>query len=230
MDSVKVIFLTFLLNYLSGKTAYSFQDEGIINKILDELQEYKKESSKVIERLSQSNSDLVGKISKLEQVNQILRRDLDQVTINADLIYEAPIGAIIAWTPKPDSNTLNPTDLPSGWVLCDGSQIEGGIWDGRMTPNLNSERRFLRGGSIEDVLAVEEESTNYRDIFFLPHDTGHDKTTAHEFQCSEFNGVRLYGLEVDSNDGRNDDYLCEHIGGDETRPKNMNVLWIMKIK
>ena len=127
MDSVKVILLTFLLNYLLGKTAYSFQDEGIIDKILHELQEYKKESSKVIETLSQSNSDLVEKISKLEQVNQILRRDIDQVTINTDLIYEAPIGAIIAWTPKPDANTLNPTDLPSGWVLCDGTKVVFGM-------------------------------------------------------------------------------------------------------
>ena len=127
-------------------------------------------------------------------------------------------------------DTLNPTSLPSGWVFCDGLKIEGGIWDGRTTPNLNGERRFLRGGNENDVLKLEDEETNYRDIYFLPDFTHDNGDRGHAFSCSDYGGEELFALEIESLDDNPDDFLCERKGGDENRPKNMNILWIMKVK
>ena len=221
MLQMKLIFLTLALNHLAANTSSSILSNESLNKILQD-----------IEFLKQENENLGDKVRQLEQENKNLQNEVKHVIAkNTNLLYEAPIGAIIAWTPKPDANTLNPTNLPSGWVLCDGSKIEGGIWDGRMTPNLNGEKRFLRGGEVEDVLKLEDEKTNYRDIFFLPHYTGYSKTSkGHYFKCSDYDGTKLYGLEIKSQDGTNDDLLCQHKGDDETSPKNMNILWIMKIK
>ena len=47
-------------------------------------------------------------------------------------------------------------DPPAGWQRCDGSTIlDPSIWAGERTPDLNNERRFLRGGSDDTVLFCE---------------------------------------------------------------------------
>ena len=51
-------------------------------------------------------------------------------------------------------------DLPDGWMRCDGSTIphhNGSVWAGQRVPDLNGERRFLRGGADQDVLSLEED-------------------------------------------------------------------------
>ena len=68
----------------------------------------------------------------------------------------APIGTIIAWTMKVDAAGNSTGDIPAGWQRCDGSVIlEPSIWAGERTPDLNNERRFLRGGSDDTVLFCE---------------------------------------------------------------------------
>ena len=229
MTLEKVLVVTILFYFLAKHVSSVHSDENI-EKILQELNVFKQKALKDIEWLKQENvnllgknNDLVQKISKMAQENDILK-------IKSNSMYEAPIGAIVAWTPKPDKDTLNPTSLPSGWVFCDGSKIEGGIWDGRTTPNLNGERRFLRGGNENDVLKLEDEETNYRDIYFLPDFTHDNGDRGHAFSCSDYGGEELFALEIESLDDNPDDFLCERKGGDENRPKNMNILWIMKVK
>ena len=66
-------------------------------------------------------------------------------------------GTIAAWTPRPDSETSD-LELPHGWIECDGSVIpEPSIWAGKRLPNLNAERRFLRGGSKIGALTLEDD-------------------------------------------------------------------------
>ena len=48
--------------------------------------------------------------------------------MNNDIINYLPLGSIIPWTPYPDLNTDNPSNLPVNWQLCDGSVINQGIW------------------------------------------------------------------------------------------------------
>ena len=72
----------------------------------------------------------------------------------------APVGTISAWVTKPTQETGDDdkVNLPDGWVRCDGSPIpQPSIWAGLLTPNLNGEKRFLRGASEEDMLTLEED-------------------------------------------------------------------------
>ena len=234
MATKKTTVFIFFLKLLLTKHVFSQSSEGAMTKFLNDIAEFMEETRQEIELLKYENQKLRGQNQGL--INQIVEWEhkIDRVLIDEEskshLSYEAPIGAIVAWTPKPDADTLNPTSLPSGWVFCDGSKIEGGIWDGRTTPNLNGERRFLRGGNENDVLKLEDEETNYRDIYFLPDFTHDNGASGHAFSCSDYGGEELFALEIESLDDNPDDFLCERKGGDENRPKNMNILWIMKVK
>ena len=72
---------------------------------------------------------------------------------------EVPIGTIIAWVLKVDKGSDgNISDLPDGWMRCDGDVIPSkSIWAGQRVPDLNGERRFLRGGDDKDMLKMEND-------------------------------------------------------------------------
>ena len=59
--------------------------------------------------------------------------------------------------------------IPGNWVKCNGQPIEVGPLAGTSTPDLNSSRRFLHGGSDSDAGSVEEDTV--RD--HLHADPGH---------------------------------------------------------
>ena len=90
------------------------------------------------------------------------------------LSSDAPLGTITAWTPKIDLTSNDNIDLPDGWLLCDGGIIDQGLWNGGRTPNLNSEGRFLRGGSIDEVLTMQDDS--FQDHGHPVIDSGHTHT------------------------------------------------------
>ena len=117
-----------------------------------------------------------------------------------DKLAGLPVGTIVSWVMKVDNNGGEIVDLPSGWVRCDGETIphnEDGesIWAGKRVPDLNGERRFLRGGDDVSVLTMEDDqlqshehtlndpghSHTYTDTYFdysadgylSPHDTDH---------------------------------------------------------
>ena len=70
---------------------------------------------------------------------------------------EVPVGTIISWVLRVDKSGAT-VDLPDGWMRCDGSTVpSGSIWAGKKVPDLNGERRFLRGGADQDVLSLEED-------------------------------------------------------------------------
>ena len=59
----------------------------------------------------------------------------------------APVGTILAWTMKVDTDGTETGDIPDGWLRCDGSTIPPpSVWAGQKTPDLNNDKRFLRGG------------------------------------------------------------------------------------
>ena len=58
-------------------------------------------------------------------------------------------------------------------MRCDGTVIpHGSIWEGKKTPDLNNERRFLRGGPDSDMLNMEEDQM--QDHMHDFNDPGHD--------------------------------------------------------
>jgi len=67
------------------------------------------------------------------------------------------LGTIAAWISKPEDDVSSSQSIPDGWVFCNGSLIEKGIWAGATTPNLNS-GHFLRGGDVEQQLETEEDT------------------------------------------------------------------------
>merc|ERR1712018_114717 len=74
-------------------------------------------------------------------------------------LSDVPLGTIIPWVPEanlllrgtglPEHSTQS--ELPDGWVHCDGSVIpEPSPWHGTTTPNLNEEQCFLFPPGNED--------------------------------------------------------------------------------
>lgn len=143
-----------------------------------------------------------------------------------------PIGAIIAW----HKSFTGVPELPENWVECDGSVISDSesLLDGQTLPDLNGDARFLRGGAT---------SGTEQNHAFMEH--GH---------TNSYGGTAdLYDLGAILKSGTGANYAGQtrtatpsannltardaiSIGGDspevatETRPINMNVVWIMRIK
>ena len=128
---------------------------------------------------------------------------------------------------KVDRNDGETVDLPVGWQRCDGSTIEHpSPWAGQLTPDLNNEKRFLRGGHDSDQLKVEDDSI---------------KSHSHNMVDKFFsNGGCPSGSTVVAtwniwNSGGHDDHLCQEqkatgsMGAEETKPKNMNVIFIIRV-
>ena len=95
--------------------------------------------------------------------------NIEQIREETDFIKVQlpPVGSIIAWLPTLATSMV--TELPVGWQRCDGQPITQGPMAGTLTPDLNSSRRFLRGGS--DSIAGSTEEDTVRD--HLHHDPGH---------------------------------------------------------
>ena len=98
-----------------------------------------------------------------------------------------PVGSIIAWVIKPTKYTSELASLPDGWVRCNGDIIpKPSIWAGKLTPDLNGEKRFLRGNSDRYVLTLEEDQM--QDHKHTLKDPGH----AHPYVDKWPNGDQQY--------------------------------------
>jgi len=191
---------------------------------------------------NQANMDVLdGKVDALDVKVKEDEAKLDSLAVKVEELHEAPVGSITAWVSKPSPDGVE-TALPEGWLKCDGSPIPApSMWEGKVTPNLNGERRFLRGGSDADMLTVEEDQL--QEHMHEVTDPGHnhpyvDKYTEnmpptnnkgpedgngnfghpHNSETSkEYSGISVAGVE------------SIYRSGDETRPKNMNVIYIIKV-
>merc|ERR1711971_780713 len=165
-----------------------------------------------------------------------------------DTLHLAPIGTISAWVTKPSKETRENENvsLPDGWVRCDGSTIpEPSVWAGQLTPNLNGEKRLLRGASDSEVLTLEEDQM--QDHKHQVSDPGHSHVYDDRYTDNRANDNGFWGPEgADKEDERFDKSHPsisdpKHTGmtvegissnyrsGTETRPKNMNVIYIMRV-
>ena len=119
-------------------------------------------------------------------------------------------------------------DLPPGWQRCDGSTIEHpSPWAGMLTPDLNNEKRFLRGWHDEEQLTLEEDAFKSH-----AHSTA-DAYLNNGYRCHT--GMTHVDTVGYSNGHSMDDWICERqitsgsTGGEETKPKNMNVIFIIRV-
>ena len=130
---------------------------------------------------SQPSSPITSTTKMLEKTELELFRDsLNLTTLIESQINslintkapEVPIGTIVAWVFKVSSSSASKWDLPDGWVRCDGGVIPSrSIWAGQRTPNINGERRFLRGGPPSNMLKTEEDQIqdHKHDIIDMDH-------------------------------------------------------------
>lgn len=158
-----------------------------------------------------------------------------------------PLGTILAWHRDVAGNP----ELPDGWVECNGQIVDDPLSPFHQLPNIvpnlndprqgwNSQGSFLRGGAT---------SGTFEDDAFQGH--GHSESSGHTHRerggirtdFSNFGGA-IHGQDVprpDLPEIRTDptqvtvDSLVSTDGGtprttDETRPVNMSVIWIMKIR
>jgi len=209
----------------SRSESFSFMT---INDILEENTRVKRENQRLTNVIETSIAQL--------------RQDMDNMN---NLL---PVGSIIAWVTKPTKYTSELASLPDGWVRCNGDIIpKPSIWAGKLTPDLNGEKRFLRGSSDRDVLTLEEHQM--QDHHHTLADPGHTHPYVDKYpNQGERGGLGNGNAGPNSWDFIDDRWDKTHyvstssvstgakvksvLGGrtgSETRPKNMNVIFIMKV-
>ena len=125
-----------------------------------------------------------------------------------------PVGSIVAW----HKDFANTPALPDGWVECDGTAINdtASVYHGQNTPNLNGDGRFLRGSPTS--------GTPQADSFRSHNHAPGSGNWFHAFQPGgSTGGGGGTGLESFP-------ATTANTGGTETRPINMSVVYIMRIR
>jgi len=174
-----------------------------------------------------------------------MSKSYNDVTETDELIFGAPIGTILSWVPKVDqAGSLLP--IPDGWVPCNGSSITKGPFAGGTTPDLNGPGLFLRGGDENRVLEVEESK-------LMEHghvDPGHSHSCSLTSKAAAHQHKEYFGREYNE-DGHFTSWETVDIttscdvasqssnlggvdtnnvnAGDENRPANMKVVYIIRI-
>jgi len=140
--------------------------------------------------------------------------------LRAEFCSDMPVGSIIAWH-KSFYNVL-----PLHWIECDGRVIPNDIGSpigGMTTPNLNGTGRFLRGGSQSGEMQAQAlKSHNHKVI------TGWLGSNRPEWHVVSDWTTGPYEPVVETSPGNGPSVTFS--GEDETRPVNMKVVWIMKVK
>ncbi len=136
-----------------------------------------------------------------------------------------PIGSIVAW----HRDLPYTPSLPDGWVECNGQTLNDSDspLDGQTIPDLNGEGRFLRGGPSSGLLEDDQ---------FEAHDHGPGSYygTHAEYPGSwVLGGVprdrapNFWSIVYPTHAIHGTSGVTGHA---ETRPVNMSVVWIMRVK
>lgn len=174
-----------------------------------------------------------------------------------------PLGAIIGW----HKTLAGQGDLPRGWIECNGQEIPYGPLAGKKVPDLNGERRFLRGGAISGIPEADQVVDHSHRHNFSVNDHTHGLSPGawsqplNRVRPGDTTGVRNYG-NPDGGRGNAGQIWPDHepiyetkgvsktplnvaggilgavklddnkvpVGGRETRPTNVSVVWIMRIE
>lgn len=186
-----------------------------------------------------------GEIIYAEQINANFTELDNKVTELTNELAEksrmiAPIGSIIAWHKNATSNTT--LTIPEGWVECSGGNVvdsESPLL-GIDIPDLNNDGRFLRGDTTSGNIQADAFQGHLRELHVEKNgSTGN----AAGFTTTNNSGVALTGRNNISSNYQYKNSIANFLGGylsdgtngtpridDETRPVNMSVVWIMRIK
>ncbi len=148
------------------------------------------------------------------------------------LNVETPVGAIVAWHKNLFAAAAIPTTptLPGNFVECNGQTLNDpdSILNGAVIPNLNGQGRFLRGSATSGTL---------QDDAFQGHRMNRNTLGNTEYVPTiGGSGYDLVaGTRVLFSGNTTGDPITDGTNGtprtaSETRPTNMSVVWIMRIK
>jgi hypothetical protein len=192
---------------------YYLQTEVYISNIWENFGRREVKSVAYARRAEVANRVIDNSVTTVKIVDSSITTA--KIVQGADL----PVGTILSW----HKNLAGVPALPSQYMECNGQQITDSAspMSGQWLPNLNGTNRFLRGSS--------HSGDNQEDAF-----QGH----FHNMQgaLSGGNGINWRGeLGSFSSFSQTWEPISDGSHGtprvdSETRPKNMSVVWIMKIK
>merc|ERR1712037_431196 len=234
-----------LWTFLQEHDVFPFRTIG---DVLEENAEQRKEIKWLNDVITNNITELTNQITSLSSTHT---DDVNGLRDEISEVVSPPLGTILAWVTRP-STDADRVDLPEGWVRCNGELIAGpSIWAGFMTPDLNGEKKFLRGGSDSSELTMEDEKTR------LP-DHSHDSTSSATATADPHSHSFVESLYYCESKGRGDGdrsvcydrtsttsnttvhvevdvnvavkKVSQHESfDDETRPTNMNVIYMMRV-
>lgn len=144
----------------------------------------------------------------------------------------APVGSIVGW----HKNIGGAGTIPAGWLECNGQTVldANSPLNGTALPDLNGGTYFLRGAATSGAFQSDSFRSHNHSFFTSQNmGPGHNPITGY---CGLHATDRINGCGAWSGEGGtwvNNGLLGEIIqstGGGETRPLNMSVVWIMRIK
>lgn len=152
--------------------------------------------------------------------NMLVSTDV-QDAIDEVAFGRCPIGGIIAW----HKSFTNTPSLPVNWAECNGQTISESKspYNGQALPNLNGDKRFLRGDSTSGTLQADAFQGHWHEIYvenitFTAGGSGASVVNTPNIQ-------RLTNVQDPISDGINGTPRT----ASETRPVNMSVVWIIRI-
>jgi len=167
-----------------------------------------------------------GDTARAEEVNANFQYLVDQINaLVAGSNALIPVGTIMAW----HKDFPNTPPLPASWVECNGQVLSDTLspYDGQTIPNLNiiisgQGGYFLRGSNVSGYFQSQS---------YLQHSHPRNLNGLNEFILTSGGPPSAqYVSNIFTGAGQQTIYFTGNSGGPETRPYNMSVVWIMKVR
>ena len=173
-----------------------------------------------------TSADINANFSGLDE--RVTGQDTRLTAAENTITRISPVGTILAWHKNLGPGTL---ELPAGWLECDGQLVSDAAspFNGQNLPDLNGQRRFLRGSTTSGLLENSQfaQHTHRNNIIMrYGHPTWIDLSSGFHDMGSPFGGTAALNNAAPGGNA--------NVGfagsGTETRPINMSVVWIIRVK
>jgi uncharacterized phage infection (PIP) family protein YhgE len=199
-----------------------------LNTVSTDLDNTKTELGTTKTDLSTTQTSLSSASTTLQAADTTLSGRVTTLENNVSIINTVPIGTIVAW----HESLPGTPSFPNGWVRCNGQTLSDtdSPLNGQVIPNLNGQKNtwnskgsFLRGGITSGIFEDDSFQGHWHEFMVYPNDGTPSSN----------------GNDIRSQTTKNNTYVrnpvSDEINGEprtasETRPVNMSVVWIMKVK